>query len=66
MPIVTLPGSVPTMLVVSRTRGSSSIATIATTYGTGRLGSHCWWLTVKPTTVARPDTPVTSIARLWQ
>ena len=35
-------GSQPTMFVVSRTRGSSSIATTATEYGTGKSADHCW------------------------
>ena len=35
IPICTVSGSQPTMLVVSRTRGSSSIATTATTNGGG-------------------------------
>ena len=35
-------------------RGSSSSATMATTYGGAGSGSHCWWLIVNPTTVLRP------------
>lgn len=49
-------GSDSTMLVVNRTRGSSSIATCATTYGGGRSGKPNRWLTVKPASVPRPDT----------
>jgi len=41
VPMPTESGSVSTMFVVSRTRGSSSIATIAMTYGSGRFGNHC-------------------------
>ena len=40
-------GSQSTMLVVNRTRGSSTMATWATTYGGGRSGKPNRWLTVK-------------------
>ena len=53
-PTCTSPGSQPTMLVVRRTRSSSSMATIAITYGGGKLGSHVCSLTVNPATTARP------------
>ena len=39
-----------TRLVVRRTRSSSSMATIAITYGGGKLGIHICSLTVKPAT----------------
>ena len=44
------------MLVVSRTRSSSSIATIAMMNGGGKSGIHWWTFTVKPTIVPFPDT----------
>ena len=66
MPMWTASGSQPTMFVVRRTRVSSSIATIATTYGGGRFGSHCWKFTVTPTTTPRPETSTTSRSVLWQ
>ena len=44
------------MLVVRCTCRSSASATLAMTYGGSKSGSHWWRLTVKPTTVARPDT----------
>ena len=37
-------------------RSSSSMATIAITYGGGKLGSHICSLRVKPATTPRPDT----------
>ncbi len=46
-------GSHSTMLVVSRTRGSSTTATCATTYGGGRSGKPNRWLTVNADSVAR-------------
>ena len=49
------------MLVVNRTRGSSSSATSATTYGGGRSGKPKRWLTVEPDNVALPDTARTPI-----
>ena len=51
------------MLVVNRTRGSSAMATWATTYGGGRPGKLNRWLTVKPTSVALPETSRTPM--LW-
>src|SRR5438034_1007537 len=59
-------GERPTMLVVSRTPASSTNATAATTYGGSRSkpGNHRWLFTVKPTTVARPDTSVGDQDRL--
>ena len=59
VPTSTSSGSHPTMLVVRNTRGSSSSATDAITYGGGNIGSHCWWFTVTPTTVPRPLTSTT-------
>ncbi len=50
------PGSQSMMLVVSRTRGSSSIATWATTYGAGNPGIENRSLTVNAESTARPDT----------
>lgn len=44
------------MLVVRRTRSSSSIATRPSTNGGGKPGIHWWWLTVSPTMVPFPDT----------
>ena len=55
-------GSHPTTLVVSRTRSSSSSATIATTYGGLIVGSHWCAFTVHPTTVPRPETSTTSMS----
>ena len=66
MPICTTSGAHPTTFVVSRTRSSSSSATIAMTYGGLIAGSHWWTFTVYPTTVARPDTSTTSISVEWQ
>ena len=40
-------------------------ATFAITYGGSKLGSHRWALTVKPTTVPRPETGAASHDRLW-
>jgi hypothetical protein len=56
MPTKTSDGSQSTTLVVSRTRSSSSMATIAITYGGGKLGTHVCSFTVNPATTARPDT----------
>ena len=56
MPTNTADGSQSTMLVVSRTRSSSSMATIAIRYGGGKLGIHICSLRVNPATTARPDT----------
>jgi hypothetical protein len=50
-----------TSRVVSRTRGSSSIATWATMYGEGSPGSRNRWLTVKPNRVAKPETSRTRV-----
>src|SRR5262245_3338990 len=57
-------GAQSTTLVVSRTIGSSASATFAITYGGSKPGSHCCELTVKPTTVARPDTTLGAHERL--
>jgi hypothetical protein len=53
------------MLVVSRTSASSSRATTAIEYGGSNAGSHWCEFTVKPATVARPETGVGSEAALW-
>ena len=63
IPMNTSSGSQPTIFVVSRTPGSSSSATIATTYGGGKAGSHCCQLTVNATTVALPDTAPNAMLR---
>ena len=55
VPIPTSSGSQSTMLVVRWIDGSSANATLATMYGGSKSGSHCWWFTVTPMTVARPD-----------
>ena len=52
------------MFVVRCTLGSSSSATLAIAYGGANAGDHWCSLTVKPTTVARPDTTVGSRFRL--
>src|SRR6202051_2264565 len=54
------------VLVVSRTRGSSTIATWATTYGAGSPGRLNRWLMVKLLRAARPETARTPISREWQ
>ena len=51
------------MLVVSRTRGSSAIATWATTYGAGNPGRLNRWFTVNPASVALPETARTPMSR---
>ncbi len=66
IPTCTASGSHPTTFVVSRTRSSSSSATIAMTYGGLIVGSHWCVFTVYPTTVPRPDTSTTSISVEWQ
>ena len=50
----------PTMLVVTRIRGSSSMATTATEYGAGISGDHCWKFVVQLWTTPSPDTGRTS------
>lgn len=65
-PTRTSSGSQPTMFVVSRARSSSARATTATTYGGGNFGSQLWWLTLKPTTTALPETGARATARLRQ
>ena len=52
----------PTRLVMTRTRGSSSIATDAMASGGGNAGSQSWWLTVTPTMTPRPDTSVSPMS----
>src|SRR4051812_29699890 len=52
------------MFVVRWTLASSSSATLAIAYGGGNAADHWWRFTVKPTTVARPDTTVCTRARL--
>src|SRR5580704_8840161 len=64
--MLTSAGSHPMTLVVRCTRGSSARATLATTYGGSKSGSHRWEFTVKPTTVPRPDTAVGLVSRLRQ
>ena len=59
-------GSHPMMLVVRRTRGSSSMATCAMTYGASRPGMENRWLTVNALRTARPDTARTPMLWLWQ
>ena len=59
-------GSHSTMLVVNRTRGSSTMATWATTYGGGRSGKPNRWLTVNADSVALPETSRTPMLRLRQ
>ena len=54
MPIVTLSGSQPTMLVVMRITAWSSSSTMATTYGGSSPGYQGWWLMVNDATVPRP------------
>src|SRR6266581_5268061 len=61
MPSSSCSGSHSTALVVSLTRGSSSIATCATTYGGGSPGRLNRWLTVNPMRVANPETTRTPI-----
>src|SRR6516162_5363415 len=51
------------MLVVSRTRGSSAIATWAITYGAGSPGTLNRWFTVNPARVALPETARTPRSR---
>lgn len=62
-PTRTSSGSQPTMLVVRRARSSSARATTATTYGGGKSGSQVWWLTLKPTTTAWPETEARATER---
>src|SRR4051812_15963431 len=52
------------MFVVRWTLASSSSATLAIAYGGVNAGDHWCWFTVKPTTVAFPDTIVGTRARL--
>ena len=55
-----------TMLVVRRTRSSSSMATIAITYGGGKLGIQVCSLIVNPATTPRPDTSAGAHSVEWQ
>ena len=58
-PMCTSSGSQPTMLVVRRTRRVLGQRDVGDRRTAARSpGSHGCWLTVKPTTVARPDTSV--------
>ncbi len=66
MPTRTASGAQFTMLVVSRTRSSSSMATMAITYGGGKLGSHVCSLIVNPAITARPDTAAGAHSVEWQ
>ena len=52
--------------MVSRTRGSSSSATCATTYGAGSPGRLNRWLTVNPISVANPETGAGDNTCPWQ
>ncbi len=65
-PTRTSAGSQFTMLVVSRTRSSSSMATIAITYGGGNVGIHVCSFTVNPATTARPETSAGAQSVEWQ
>ena len=56
-------GSHPTMLVVSRTRGSSAIATWAITYGAGSPGRLNRSFSVNPASIALPETARTAMSR---
>ncbi len=56
MPTNTASAGTFTRLVVRRMRSSSSMATMAMTYGGGKLGIHICSLFVNPATTARPDT----------
>ena len=60
MPTCTVSVAQPMMLVVSRMRGSSSMATTATTNGGGYSADHCCTFVVWLCTVPRPDTACVS------
>ena len=52
----------PTMFVVRRTSGCSSISTSPITYGSA-VPSHDWWFTVNECTVPRPLTSAGAASR---
>lgn len=60
IPIVTASIGTSTRFVVSLMVGSSSISTMAITYGGSKPGRNGWWFTVYVATVARPLTGVGS------